>query len=92
MNETSDTHIEKDLLDTDECEDMRGRQAQAELVVNIGLAANAVLAAAKLSAGIFGHSQALLADGINSISDVVYFIVVRILVTLSGKPADEEHP
>ena len=48
--------------------------------------------AAKLSAGIFGHSQALLADGINSISDVVYFIVVRILVTLSGKPADEEHP
>jgi cation diffusion facilitator family transporter len=92
MNETSDTHIEKDLLNTDESEDRHGRQAQAERVVNLGLGANAVLAAAKLSAGIFGHSQALLADGINSISDVVYFIVVRILVTLSGKPADEEHP
>ncbi len=39
-----------------------------------------------------GHSKALLADGINSISDVVYFIVVKILVTLSGKPADDEHP
>lgn len=84
--------IEKNILNTDSSREARARQAKAERVVNLGLGANAVLAVTKLSAGIFGHSQALLADGINSISDVVYFIVVRILVALSGKPADEEHP
>lgn len=68
------------------------RQQQSELVVNLGLACNALLAAVKLAAGIFGHSRALLADGVNSTSDVVYFIVVRIFVGMSGKPADEEHP
>jgi len=51
-----------------------------------------VLAIVKVLAGIIGHSQALLADGINSISDVIYFIVVKIFVRLSGKPPDPEHP
>lgn len=72
--------------------DSDSRQQMAELVVNIGLFFNAVLAVVKVSAGIIAHSQALLADGINSISDVIYFIVVKIFVRLSGKPADSEHP
>lgn len=62
------------------------------LVVNLGLAGNAALAAAKLGLGILGHSKALLADGINSVSDVVYFLVVKFFVGMSGKPADREHP
>jgi cation diffusion facilitator family transporter len=86
------TDVEKDILRTDAWEDDNIRQKKAGQVVNLGLGVNAVLAVTKLSAGILGHSQALLADGINSLSDVVYFIIVRILVTLSGKPADEEHP
>jgi cation diffusion facilitator family transporter len=68
------------------------RQERAEFVVNLGLGFNALLAAVKLAAGIIGHSQALLADGVNSVSDVVYFIVVKFFVRLSGKPADTEHP
>ena len=68
------------------------RQRKAELVVNLGLGCNALLAAVKLTAGILGHSQALLADGINSISDVVYFLVVKLFVKLAGKSADNEHP
>jgi cation diffusion facilitator family transporter len=81
-----------DLLATSNAPEQKRRQALARAVVNLGLAVNALLAAAKLVAGIVGHSQALLADGINSVSDVVYFIVVRIFVTLSGRPADKEHP
>ncbi len=42
--------------------------------------------------GIIGHSPALLADGINSTSDVAYGIVVNIFMRLSAKPADHEHP
>ena len=68
------------------------RQKKAEFVVNLGLGCNAVLAALKLSVGVVGHSQALLADGINSVSDVVYFLVVKFFVRMSDKPADREHP
>lgn len=68
------------------------RQKKTRYVINLGLSANAVLAAAKLGLGVLGHSKALLADGINSVSDVVYFLVVRFFVKQSGKPADPEHP
>jgi cation diffusion facilitator family transporter len=39
-----------------------------------------------------GHSPALLAEGINSISDVAYYVVAGIFVRLANKPADTEHP
>ncbi|OGV67263.1 MAG: hypothetical protein A2283_04960 [Lentisphaerae bacterium RIFOXYA12_FULL_48_11] len=60
--------------------------------VNIGLICNLFLAALKIAVAIPGHSRALLADGINSCSDVAYYIVVKIFTTLAGKPADKEHP
>ncbi|SLM28890.1 Cation diffusion facilitator family transporter [Desulfamplus magnetovallimortis] len=62
------------------------------LAVNVGLAANIVLALLKTIIGIAGKSPALLADGINSTSDVAYGIVVNIFMRLSAKPADHEHP
>jgi cation diffusion facilitator family transporter len=68
------------------------RQKKAVFVVNLGLGFNALLATLKLGAGVFGHSQALIADGVNSVSDVVYYLVVKFFVKLSGKPADPEHP
>lgn len=68
------------------------RQKKGILAVNIGLGANTLLAILKTSVGIIGSSPALLADGINSTSDVAYGIVVNVFMRLSGKPADEEHP
>jgi len=62
------------------------------LAVNTGLASNIFLAALKTTIGITGHSHALLADGINSTSDVAYNVVVWIFMRLSQKPADTEHP
>ena len=84
--------METDILNTDRDKKVKKRKTRAEKVVNLGLSANIVLAVSKLAAGIAGNSQALFADGINSITDVVYFTVVKILVKLSGKPADAEHP
>jgi len=60
--------------------------------VHVGLGTNIVLAALKTAMGILGHSPALLADGINSTSDVAYYLVVRVFMGLAQKPADEEHP
>jgi cation diffusion facilitator family transporter len=60
--------------------------------VNVGLGANVVLAVAKTAIGILGHSAALLADGINSTSDVAYYLVVKVFMLFAGKPPDREHP
>jgi cation diffusion facilitator family transporter len=68
------------------------RKRKSMLTVNLGLAANFFLAALKTSIGVLGHSPALLADGINSTSDVAYGIVVSVFMRLAGKPPDEEHP
>jgi len=68
------------------------RERIASRVVNTGLAVNIGLAVIKLVAGIIGHSRALLADGINSTSDVAYYIAVKVFTKLAGKPADNEHP
>jgi cation diffusion facilitator family transporter len=62
------------------------------LAVYVGLGANILLAVIKTFVGIIGHSPALLADGINSTSDVVYGLVVAVFMRLSRKPADREHP
>lgn len=68
------------------------RHRRSMLAINIGLGANLLLAAVKTTIGIMGHSTALLADGINSTSDVVYYIIVRIFMAFARKPADREHP
>ena len=72
--------------------DGRLRRQKSMLAVQVGLWANVLLAVVKSAVGILGNSPALLADGINSTSDVAYGVVVSIFVRLSGKPADHEHP
>jgi len=68
------------------------RNRKGALAVNIGLAANVLLAGLKTTLGVIGHSPALLADGINSVSDVAYYLVVWVFLRMSRKPADEMHP
>ncbi len=53
---------------------------------------NVLLSAAKLAAGLLGHSTAMVSDAAHSLSDVLSTIVVMIGVKLSGKEADETHP
>ncbi|MGE5603471.1 MAG: cation diffusion facilitator family transporter [Nitrososphaerales archaeon] len=60
--------------------------------MNLGLGANVLLAVLKTGVGIVAHSPALLADGINSTSDVAYYVVVKVFMRLAGQPADREHP
>jgi len=72
--------------------DHNQRAKQTNLSVGLGLGANVVLALVKSIVGILGSSPALLADGINSTSDVVYYLVVSVFVRAANKPADDEHP
>jgi len=57
-----------------------------------GLVINLVLAAAKAVAGTVGHSQAVLADALHSLSDTVTDIAVLLGVRYWTAPADEDHP
>jgi cation diffusion facilitator family transporter len=68
------------------------RERRSLLAVDLGLACNAVLATLKTAVGVLGNSPALLADGINSVSDVVYYLVVRVFMVMARKPADDDHP
>jgi cation diffusion facilitator family transporter len=72
--------------------DSEQRARTGQRVVNLGLLWNTVLAIGKTVIGIVGHSTALLSDGINSTSDVAYYIVVKIFMKLAGQPPDPEHP
>ncbi len=58
----------------------------------VGIAVNASLACIKILAGFFGNSYALIADGIESISDIVTSLVVWGGLVVAESPADERHP
>ena len=58
----------------------------------VGIALNVCLAAGKALAGTLGHSYALIADAIESLSDVVSSLVVLIGLRVAMRPADENHP
>ena len=57
-----------------------------------GVFVNLVLSLAKLAGGFFGHSQALIADGLHSLSDLASDAMVFIAARHASEDADEEHP
>ncbi len=57
-----------------------------------GIVASSVLAAVKIIGGILGNSYALIADGIESMLDIMSSLVVLGSLRFSTQPADEQHP
>ena len=57
----------------------------------IGVFVNAFLILLKFIAGIFGDSQALIADAVHSISDLFTDAVVLLGIKIGRKPPDKEH-
>ncbi len=53
---------------------------------------NFLLSAAKLAAGLMGHSAAMVSDAIHSASDVFSTVIVMIGLKAAGKDSDKEHP
>lgn len=56
-----------------------------------GGAVNVVLLLFKFVAGIVGHSAAMVADAVHSLSDFVTDVIVLVFVHISGKPKDKSH-
>ena len=62
------------------------------IAAGIGMVVNIVLAVVKIVAGIVGNSYALIADGIESTTDIVSSFVVWTGLKISSLPPDEDHP
>ena len=60
-------------------------------VTIIGSVVNVLLLVMKFVAGVLGHSSAMVADAVHSLSDFLTDIVVRVFVKISGKPKDKSH-
>ncbi len=66
-------------------------RSSARLVLR-GVAINALLAAAKFAAGIFGHTYALIADGAESLLDIFSSLLVWAGFQVASRPPDKDHP
>jgi cation diffusion facilitator family transporter len=65
--------------------------ASAALVLR-GIGLNALLAAVKFAGGIFGHTYALIADGAESLLDILSSTLVWAGFRVAAKPPDADHP
>lgn len=68
------------------------RAAAATRSTWVSVAVNLVLSIAQIAAGVLARSQALIADGIHTLSDLVADFVVLFASHHSQKDADEDHP
>ncbi len=57
----------------------------------VGFAINALLSIAKILAGIFGRSAAMIADGVHSLSDFVTDIIVVVFMSVSRRKANADY-
>lgn len=67
------------------------RQKETYRVTIAGSIINILLLAFKFAAGILGHSAAMIADAIHSLTDFVTDAIVLIFVRLGSKPTDRDH-
>jgi cation diffusion facilitator family transporter len=72
--------------------DPAGNIQRGARVALAGMMVNVVLAAAKISAGLFGNSYVLIADGIESALDIAGSVVIWGGLKFAARPPDRTHP
>ncbi|MBO4623941.1 MAG: cation transporter [Bacteroidales bacterium] len=68
-----------------------GRERELIKVTLVGSIGNLVLLTFKFVAGIVGHSAAMVADAVHSLSDFVTDLIVLVFVRIGAKPQDASH-
>lgn len=67
------------------------RKREIVKVTVLGSIVNFILLVFKFVAGVLGHSGAMIADAVHSLSDFVTDIIVLLFINISSKPKDETH-
>ena len=78
-------------METERNNDTARRERSIYRVTILGSIVNLLLLVFKFAAGILGHSAAMIADAVHSLSDFVTDIIVLLFVRISNKPQDENH-
>ncbi|MEI6034799.1 MAG: cation transporter [Verrucomicrobiae bacterium] len=68
------------------------RAARGRQILVVGVAVNASLAMFKLACGWLGHSDALIADGLESTLDVLSSAMIWGALKYAARPPDSDHP
>ena len=72
--------------------DVQARAAAGRSVIATGVLLNLLLSAAKIAGGLIGRSNALIADGIESLLDLFSSLLIWGALKYAAKPPDEDHP
>ena len=67
------------------------REDQIRRITLIGSAGNVLLVIVKFIAGVVGHSSAMIADAVHSLSDLLTEFIVLLFVGISARPQDSSH-
>lgn len=70
---------------------MQTREQKIKHITVIGAVLNVLLSVIKIFVGVIGHSAAMLADGVHSLSDLISDIVVLVFSHISSKNKDRGH-
>ncbi len=89
MTEWLLSHFVKDYKNT---QDAKVRTAAGGLAGRVGIFCNLLLVVGKLFAGFLTGSVAIMADGLNNLSDAASSIITLIGFKFASKEADKEHP
>lgn len=71
--------------------DNKTREKGIYKVTIIGSITNFILVTIKFIAGILGHSAAMIADAVHSLSDFITDIIILVFIRISNKPVDKGH-
>ena len=79
------------MIEHSDIADIAQRRHKSMLAVQVGLAANILLAVLKAVVGVVTGSLGILAEALHSGLDLVAALITLVAVRVSGKPADREH-
>lgn len=68
------------------------KAAEGQKVILTGVLLNLVLSTGKIAGGLIGRSNALIADGIESLLDLFSSLLMWVALKYAAKPPDEDHP
>ena len=71
---------------------LESRVVDGMRLVGVGIVVNVVLAVVKFAGGWLGNSKALLADGLESLLDIMSSVMMWWALKVAGRPPDEGHP
>lgn len=80
------------IKDKDNTEDPKVREEYGKFAGVVGILTNVLLCGLKIVIGLLSSSIAIVADGINNLSDASSSVITLVGFRLAGKPEDDEHP